>query len=390
MVQLNGRSISLGTKVPLTGGDEVIFNSCGNHAYIFQHPLSDKVPKTVPSSAISLIESPVASVKRIRTYNCSFELPRKISGRLVVLLQYCFLSYLNDDRRNLLMNLYRTADLVEGVLQENISILHTPHHPISAAQFSIGQSKHCNLWLKYQPVSKVLCKLRRLEQGGPCELEVLGKKGMVQLNGRSISSGTKVPLTGGDEVIFNSCGNHAYIFQHPLSDKVPKTVPSSAVSLIESPVASVKRIRTYKRTGDTSAIALAVHFSTCCRGLARRDSLVKFCQKHGICVTAHTPLGGSTANAEWFGRVSCLDDPVIKSLAEKYGKTLAQLVLRWGLQRDTVVIPKTSKVERLQENFDVFGFDISGEDMERMKAVDRKYWTNQPAKLWASTCMLSF
>jgi diketogulonate reductase-like aldo/keto reductase len=47
-----------------------------------------------------------------------------------------------------------------------------------------------------------------------------------------------------------------------------------------------------------------------------------------------------------------------------------------------VVIPKTSKVERLQENFDVFGFDFSGEDMERMKAVDRKYRTNQPAKLW--------
>lgn len=146
----------------------------------------------------------------------------------------------------------------------------------------------------------------------------------------------------------------------------------------------------------------------------QRDSLVKFCQKHGICVTAHTPLGGSTANAEWFGTVSCLDDPVIKvvaisnlpyrqsvlvpmrsanfgivvcgndlqSLADKYGKTPAQLVLRWGLQRDTVVIPKTSKVERLQENFDVFGFDISGEDMERMKAVDRKYRTNQPAKFW--------
>jgi len=131
----------------------------------------------------------------------------------------------------------------------------TPHYPIIAAQFSVGQSKNCNLWLKDQPVSKVLCKLRRLEHGGPCELEVLGKKGMVQLNGRSISSGTKVPLTGGDEVIFNSCGKHAYIFQHPLSDKAPKTVPSSAVSLIEPPVASVKRIRTDKRTGDTSAIA---------------------------------------------------------------------------------------------------------------------------------------
>ena len=44
----------------------------------------------------------------------------------------------------------------------------------------------------------------------------------------------------------------------------------------------------------------------------QRESLVKFCQKHGICVTAHTPLGGSTANTEWFGSVSCLDDPVIK------------------------------------------------------------------------------
>lgn len=44
----------------------------------------------------------------------------------------------------------------------------------------------------------------------------------------------------------------------------------------------------------------------------QRESLVKFCQKHGICVTAHTPLGGSTANTEWFGTVSCLDDPVLQ------------------------------------------------------------------------------
>lgn len=44
----------------------------------------------------------------------------------------------------------------------------------------------------------------------------------------------------------------------------------------------------------------------------QRDSLVKFCQKHGICITAHTPLGGAVANTEWFGTVSCLDDPVFK------------------------------------------------------------------------------
>lgn len=44
----------------------------------------------------------------------------------------------------------------------------------------------------------------------------------------------------------------------------------------------------------------------------QRDSLVKFCQKHEVCVTAHTPLGGAAANTEWFGTVSCLDDQVLK------------------------------------------------------------------------------
>ncbi|CAL4982826.1 unnamed protein product [Urochloa decumbens] len=131
----------------------------------------------------------------------------------------------------------------------------TPHHPISAPQLSVGQSKSCNLWLKDMPVSKMLCKLRRLEQGGQCELEVVGKKGVVQLNGRPISAGTKVTLTGGDEVIFSSCRRHAYIFQHPLTDKVPKAVPSSAVSLSEPTVASAKRIRPDKRAGETSAVA---------------------------------------------------------------------------------------------------------------------------------------
>ncbi|KAL0913408.1 hypothetical protein M5K25_016869 [Dendrobium thyrsiflorum] len=114
----------------------------------------------------------------------------------------------------------------------------------------------------------------------------------------------------------------------------------------------------------------------------QRDSLVKFCQKHGICVTAHTPLGGAAANTEWFGSPSCLDDPIIQELAKKYNKTVAQFILRWGIQRNTVVIPKSSKLERLQENFQVFDFTISDEDMDKIKSIDRNYRTNQPAKFW--------
>lgn len=52
------------------------------------------------------------------------------------------------------------------------------------------------------------------------------------------------------------------------------------------------------------------------------------------------------------------------------------------MQRNTVVIPKTSKVERLKENFQVFDFKLSKEDMDVIKSVDRKYRTNQPAKFW--------
>ena len=60
-------------------------------------------------------------------------------------------------------------------------------------------------------VSISLVLIFYFQQGGQCELEVIGKKGLVQLNGRSITSGMKVPLTGGDEVIFSSCGKHAYV-----------------------------------------------------------------------------------------------------------------------------------------------------------------------------------
>ncbi|KAF4375407.1 hypothetical protein F8388_024066, partial [Cannabis sativa] len=111
----------------------------------------------------------------------------------------------------------------------------------------------------------------------------------------------------------------------------------------------------------------------------QRDSLVKFCQKHGVFVTAHTPLGGATANTELFGSISCLDDPILQDLARKYNKSVAQIVLRWGIQRNTAVIPKTSKVKRLKDNFQVFDFELTKEDMDLIKTLDKELRTNQPA-----------
>lgn len=71
-----------------------------------------------------------------------------------------------------------------------------------------------------------------------------------------------------------------------------------------------------------------------------------------------------------------------QGLAEKHKKTAAQIVLRWGIQRNTVVIPKSSKLDRLKENFQVLDFELTEEDMQQIKGIDRKYRTNQPAKFW--------
>jgi len=114
----------------------------------------------------------------------------------------------------------------------------------------------------------------------------------------------------------------------------------------------------------------------------QRDSLVKFCQKHGVAITAHTPLGGGAANVEWFGSKSALEDPTLQGIAKKYSKTAAQVALRWGIQRQTVVIPKSNKIARLKENFDIGDFTLTDEDMETIKSIDKKMRTNTPACFW--------
>jgi 2,5-diketo-D-gluconate reductase A len=72
------------------------------------------------------------------------------------------------------------------------------------------------------------------------------------------------------------------------------------------------------------------------------------------------------------GRNNLFQNELLLSIASKYGKSLAQVVLRWLLQRGVVVIPKSIKKERIKENFDVFNFELSAEDMEAIKTLDMK------------------
>ena len=66
-----------------------------------------------------------------------------------------------------------------------------------------------------------------------------------------------------------------------------------------------------------------------------------------------------------------LDDPAIEAIAEKLGKTTAQVVLRWHLQRGSIVFPKSTTPARIQENFELFDFELDADDIAAISALDK-------------------
>ena len=72
------------------------------------------------------------------------------------------------------------------------------------------------------------------------------------------------------------------------------------------------------------------------------------------------------------GRKDFFRDPVLTAIGAKYGKSVAQVALRFLIQKDVIVIPKTTHADRMRENFDVFGFSLTEEDMSAIAALDQK------------------
>ncbi|WP_223932993.1 aldo/keto reductase [Arthrobacter sp. StoSoilB5] len=91
--------------------------------------------------------------------------------------------------------------------------------------------------------------------------------------------------------------------------------------------------------------------------------------------TLHEQLGIRTEAWSPLGRGQVLADPAIVDLAEKYGRTPAQIILRWHLQLGNLVIPKASSAGRIKENFAVFDFELEAADMDGMAALERHHRT---------------
>jgi D-xylose reductase len=75
---------------------------------------------------------------------------------------------------------------------------------------------------------------------------------------------------------------------------------------------------------------------------------------------------------------SLLDHRIIQCLALNYGKSAAQILLRWGVQRGTSVIPKTSSPDRMAENLNIFDFELSAQDMDAISSLDQARRFNDP------------
>lgn len=93
----------------------------------------------------------------------------------------------------------------------------------------------------------------------------------------------------------------------------------------------------------------------------QQKELREFCKKHDIVVEAWSPLA----------RGQVLNDSVLNEIGKKYGKSPAQVTLRWHLQSDIVVIPKSVTPSRIKENADIFDFELTDEEMEQINQIDK-------------------
>ena len=94
-----------------------------------------------------------------------------------------------------------------------------------------------------------------------------------------------------------------------------------------------------------------------------QKEILEYCRKRGIVVEAYSPLT----------RGRRLKDRRLRAIAAKYGRSPAQILLRWGLQHGLVMIPKSSRPDHIRENANVFDFDIRAEDMAALDALDEQH-----------------
>ncbi|KAL4714715.1 hypothetical protein ACJJTC_002574 [Scirpophaga incertulas] len=107
-----------------------------------------------------------------------------------------------------------------------------------------------------------------------------------------------------------------------------------------------------------------------CHPYLNQSRLKKFCEERGITITAYSPLGSPDRPWAQPGEPNLLDDPKLKEIAQRLGKTVAQVLIRYQIDRNIIVIPKSVTRSRIESNFQVLDFQLSGEDLKLIDSFD--------------------
>jgi diketogulonate reductase-like aldo/keto reductase len=109
----------------------------------------------------------------------------------------------------------------------------------------------------------------------------------------------------------------------------------------------------------------------------QQKALVEACRRHNITVVAYAPIGSPgrkqlfAQRGEEFTPISLLEDPVVVEIAQNHSKTPAQIVMKFLVQQNIAVIPKSTNIVRLRQNIDLFDFELTAEEVKRLTALDQ-------------------
>ena len=96
-----------------------------------------------------------------------------------------------------------------------------------------------------------------------------------------------------------------------------------------------------------------------------QEEALETARYYGVVPEAWAPLGG--------GRYDAFNNAILQEVASAHQKTVGQIMLRWNVQRGVVVIPKSTHVERIKENIDIFDFELNEEEMKQISSLDMGY-----------------
>lgn len=117
-----------------------------------------------------------------------------------------------------------------------------------------------------------------------------------------------------------------------------------------------------------------------------QSQLLRFCRDNGVAVTGFSNLGGGSYVDLGMAKQteSCLQEPVIQDIAQQQNKSPAQVVLRWAVQRGIAIVPKSTHIERQKENFNIYDFSLSVEEMGHIDALNKNHRFNDPGQFCES------